>query len=63
MLESGRGLLRFGARVPAGFTSPADDYIQDRIDLNHHLFKHGHESATFILRVEGWPSMTATRSW
>ena len=38
-----------GYRVPAGFPSPADDYIEGRIDLNQHLIKH--QEATFILLV------------
>jgi DNA polymerase V len=48
------GLIVFTSRVRAGFPSPADDYIEDVIDLNHHLIRPGHEAATFILRVEGW---------
>lgn len=38
-------------RVPAGFPSPAEDYIQGRIDLNRDLIKH--PLATFYIRVEG----------
>ncbi len=48
------GLIAFTSRVPAGFPSPADDYIEDVIDLNRHLIRAGHEEATYILRVEGW---------
>lgn len=43
--------------VPAGFPSPADDYVQDRIDLNTHLINH--LEATFILRVSGWSMINA----
>ena len=43
--------------VPAGFPSPADDYIQDRVDLNEHLITH--REATFILRVSGWSMINA----
>ncbi len=43
--------------VPAGFPSPADDYIEDRIDLNIHLITH--REATFILRVSGWSMVNA----
>lgn len=39
------------SRVPAGFPSPADDYVEARIDLNDHLVKH--PAATFFLRVKG----------
>lgn len=48
------GLVAFASRVPAGFPSPADDYIEDVLDLNRHLIRQGHEAATFILRVSGW---------
>jgi DNA polymerase V len=39
------------SRVPAGFPSPADDYLEDGLDLNEYLVKH--PSATFIARAEG----------
>ncbi|MDT5155822.1 MAG: polymerase [Acidobacteriota bacterium] len=42
-------------RVPAGFPSPADDYVERTIDLNEWLI--GNELATFIVRAEG-DSMT-----
>ena len=45
----------FISKVPAGFPSPADDYVEERVDLNAHLIKH--PSATFFLRVKG-ESMT-----
>ncbi len=44
-------------RVPAGFPSPADDYVQDRVDLNEHLIQH--RDASFILRVSGWSMVGA----
>lgn len=37
--------------VRAGFPSPADDYIEKRIDLNEELIQH--REATFFLRVKG----------
>ncbi len=37
--------------VPAGFPSPADDYVEKRIDLNEELIQH--REATFFLRVKG----------
>jgi DNA polymerase V len=40
-----------GAAVAAGFPSPADDYIESRIDLNDVLIRH--PSSTFFLRVNG----------
>ena len=45
----------FLATVPAGFPSPADDYIDRKLDLNEHLVKH--PAATFFVRVHG-DSMT-----
>jgi DNA polymerase V len=41
----------FGHTVPAGFPSPADDYVEDRLDLNQLLIQN--KSATFFLRVKG----------
>ncbi|PSQ96819.1 MAG: umuD protein [Bacteroidetes bacterium SW_9_63_38] len=41
----------FLSRVPAGFPSPADDYVEQRLDLNEHLVQH--ESSTFFVRVAG----------
>jgi DNA polymerase V len=38
-------------RIPAGFPSPAEDYVEGRIDLNRDLLKH--PLATFYIRVEG----------
>jgi DNA polymerase V len=50
---------RFDAHVPAGFPSPADDYVEDHIDLNAHLIQQGHEAATFIVRASGWSMVGA----
>jgi len=41
----------YGHVVPAGFPSPADDYVEDRLDLNQLLVQN--KSATFFLRVKG----------
>jgi len=38
-------------RVAAGVPSPAEDYVEGRIDLNRELIKH--PLATFYIRVEG----------
>lgn len=43
------------ATIPAGFPSPAEDYIEQRLDLNKELITN--ESATFYARVKG-DSMT-----
>lgn len=39
------------SKVPAGFPSPADDYIEGKLDLNEYLIKH--KAATFFVRVTG----------
>jgi len=63
MARAGLGVLRpegapatlrlplFGHKIAAGFPSPADDYVEDSIDLNQHLVRH--KEATFFLRVKG----------
>ena len=37
--------------IPAGFPSPAEDYLDKQLDLNEWLIKH--PAATFFVRVEG----------
>ena len=41
----------FDGRVPAGFPSPADDYIELPLDLNEFLVQN--KAATFMMRVSG----------
>ena len=41
----------FMTAVPAGFPSPADDYIDGKLDLNSHLIKH--PAATYFVRADG----------
>lgn len=41
----------FLERVPAGFPSPAGDYMEGKLDLNQYLVKH--PAATFFVRVTG----------
>lgn len=45
----------YAHKVSAGFPSPADDYVEDRLDLNQLLVQN--KSSTFFLRVKG-DSMT-----
>lgn len=45
--------------IRAGFPSPADDYLEDVLDLNRHLIHPGHEDSTFILRVDGHSMVAA----
>lgn len=41
----------FGDFVSAGFPSPAQDFVEKRIDLNELLIKH--PSATYLLKASG----------
>jgi len=52
-------LRRPVSSVPAGFPSPADDYVENVLDLNDHLVITGHQDATFIVRVSGWSMIGA----
>ena len=48
----GKSCLQFySCAVTAGFPSPADDYIENKLDLNDYLIKR--PSATFFVRVTG----------
>lgn len=44
-------LPAFLSGVQAGFPSPADDYIENQLDLNELVVQH--PAATFFVRVEG----------
>lgn len=44
-------LRRFLSRIPAGFPSPATDYMEEGLDLNEHLIRH--KAATFVFGVKG----------
>lgn len=46
-----------GPRVPAGFPSPAQDYIEGSLDLNEYLVPH--PSSTFFIRVDGYSMINA----
>lgn len=46
-----QSLPLYASRVPAGFPSPADDYLESALDLNRYLI---HDApATFMVRVKG----------
>lgn len=49
LFQQQRALLR--SAVPAGFPSPADDYVQQRLSLDEHLVQH--KESTFFMRVSG----------
>ncbi len=44
-------LKLFSSQIPAGFPSPADDFLEKRLDLNEYLIEN--KSATFLIRVHG----------
>jgi len=41
----------FATKISAGFPSPADDYMEGKLDLNKYLIKH--PAASFFIRVIG----------
>ena len=41
----------FSSSVKAGFPSPVEDHIEEKLDLNRLMIEH--PAATFFLRVEG----------
>lgn len=57
--KAGQSLKRplLGSHVPAGFPSPAQDYIEGTLDLNEYLITH--PKATFFIRVEGYSMIDA----
>lgn len=55
MVQTQPAVPLFSATVSAGFPSPADDYIDRRLDLHELVVRH--PAATFFVRVAG-SSMT-----
>lgn len=48
---SAASLPFFIEHVPCGFPSPAQDYVEDRLDINQLVIKH--PNATYFIRVSG----------
>jgi DNA polymerase V len=44
----------FLSRVQAGYPSPADDEIEDRLDLNRHIFKNPEATMMVWMRGDGF---------
>jgi DNA polymerase V len=44
-------VIKISTKVHAGFPSPANDYLEERIDLNKELVKH--PLSTFIIETTG----------
>ncbi|MBU1118258.1 translesion error-prone DNA polymerase V autoproteolytic subunit [Patescibacteria group bacterium] len=53
--KNNTSLPLFAATVRAGFPSPADDFVEKKLDLTGYMIKN--PAATFLVRVEG-DSMT-----
>ncbi len=53
-LAEGKKLYRplMAFKIPAGFPSPAQDYIEGKLDLNEHLIAH--PASTFFVQVDGY---------
>ena len=49
--ETSISIPLFTSPVKAGFPSPAEDFIEETLDLNKYLIKH--PAATFFVKVEG----------
>ncbi len=45
------------SNISAGFPSPAQDYIEDNLDLNQFLISH--PAATYFVKVEGYSMINA----
>lgn len=45
------GVPLFSGKVPAGFPSPADEHIEQVLDLNAYIIQN--KQATFLLRASG----------
>jgi len=41
----------YSSQVPAGFPSPAEDFLEKRLDLNDYLINN--KAATFLIKVQG----------
>lgn len=52
-----KGILSYDFQVPAGFPSPAMDYMQERIDLNKEFIQH--PLSTFIIECSGYSMINA----
>ena len=50
-VKTKRELPLFLSRIRAGFPSPADDYLDKKLDLNEFLIKH--PASTFYVKVKG----------
>jgi DNA polymerase V len=56
-LSEEQGIISYDFQVPAGFPSPAMDYMQERIDLNKEFIPH--PLSTFIIESSGYSMINA----
>lgn len=56
-METTQTIPYYETQVPAGFPSPAMDYMQERIDLNKELIPH--PLSTFIIESSGYSMVNA----
>lgn len=56
-ISTENSILSYDFKVPAGFPSPALDYMQERIDLNKEF--NPHPVSTFIIESEGYSMINA----
>ena len=56
-LSTEKGILSYDFQVPAGFPSPAMDYIEERIDLHKEFMPH--PLSTFIIECTGYSMINA----
>ncbi|MCD4697118.1 MAG: translesion error-prone DNA polymerase V autoproteolytic subunit [Bacteroidales bacterium] len=54
---SNRELPLFSSQIPAGFPSPAEDFLEKRLDLNDYLIRN--KPATFLVKVHGQSMINA----
>ena len=50
-MGKGQAISFFDSPIYAGFPSPADDFLEKKLDLNEYLIKN--PAATFFIRVRG----------
>ena len=51
LVQTGYAIPLYTCSVSAGFPSPADEYLEGKLDLNQHLIPH--PLAIFFVRVSG----------
>ncbi|MDD2228497.1 MAG: translesion error-prone DNA polymerase V autoproteolytic subunit [Candidatus Cloacimonetes bacterium] len=57
--QEGKKLFRplMASKISAGFPSPAQDYVEGKLDLNEYMIAH--PASTFFVRVDGYSMVGA----